>query len=147
MKELLYLPFIIQGLLMGIDEQLHKRRNLGAWERLGHPLDTMTVFAPLSYVAINSYTDHRLIVFIILAVFSSIFITKDEFIHSEECGVLENWVHAMLFVLHPMIFFATGFLWKYHPDDQFMIYQPMLVGVFMIYQIFRWSFTWKEHLK
>jgi hypothetical protein len=144
---LLYLPFIIQGIMMAYDESLHKKRGLGAWERLGHPLDTLTVFAPLSLAAISDYTDQGLTVFIILSVFSSVFITKDEFIHTHECNLMENWVHSMLFILHPMIFVSTAILWKYHPNDHFLALQPVFVGVFMIYQIFRWSLTWKEHLK
>ena len=144
---LLYLPFIIQGIFMAFDEHLHKKRGLGAWERLGHPVDTMTVFSPLSFIAVNEYTSDRLIVFVILSVFSSVFITKDEFIHTNECNPLENWIHSMLFVLHPMIFICSGFLWKYHPDDQFLVIQAISVGVFMIYQIMRWSLSWKEHLK
>ena len=147
MTTLLYLPFIIQGLLMGYDEHLHKKRGLGAWERLGHPVDTLTVFAPLSLAATTDYTEDRLVIFIILSVFSSVFITKDEFIHTHECDARENWVHAMLFVLHPMIFICTGILWKYHPEDHFLSLQPVLVIIFMMYQIFRWSLKWKEHLK
>ena len=140
----LYIPFIIQGILMGVDERIHARRGLGLWERFGHPLDTLTVFVPLSYVAINEYTKNGLTIFIILSVFSCIFITKDEFVHRRECSALECWIHAILFVLHPMIFLCTAILWMNHPENEFIIYQPMAVGIFMIYQIFRWSIPWKQ---
>jgi hypothetical protein len=147
MTQLLYLPFIIQGIMMGFDEKIHKKRGLGAWERLGHPLDTLTVFVPLSMAAINEYSEGGLISFIILAIFSCLFITKDEFIHSKECNQTENWIHSMLFILHPMIFVCTAILWKYHPTDDFPAYQAMAVGAFMVYQVMRWSLTWKEHLR
>lgn len=145
--KVLYLPFIIQALLMGMDEVLHKRRGLGSWERLGHPLDTLTVFVPLSYIAINEFTEERLIVFGVLAVFSSLFITKDEFVHARECSPVENWLHSLLFILHPMIFFCSGILWKSFPEDEFIQFQPVIVGVFMLYQIFRWSIPWKNLIK
>lgn len=143
----LYLPFIIQGILMGVDEQIHMKRGLGTWERLGHPLDTLTVLIPLSYIAFHRYGEGELTAYIIMAIFSCLFITKDEFIHSKECGPMENWLHALLFVLHPLIFLSAGILWKYHPENNFIKYQPVLVLIFMIYQIFRWSIPWKQPTK
>jgi hypothetical protein len=140
----LYVPFLLQGLLMSLDERLHKKRGLGTWERLGHPLDTLTVFVPLSLVAMNEYSESKLTMFIILAGFSCLFITKDEFVHSKECSAFENWLHALLFVLHPFIFFCTAWLWRYHPADDFINYQPLIVGLFMTYQLARWSIPWKE---
>lgn len=140
----LYVPFCLVSLLMGYDEILHQRRGLGAWEKLGHPIDTLTVFVPLSYIALNEYTYHRLVVFIILAAFSCLIITKDEFIHSRECEAIENWIHSMLFILHPIIFATSALIWKYHPEDHFLTFQAIAVGVFMIYQVIRWSFSWKE---
>lgn len=143
----LSLPFLLQGILMFWDERLHQRRGLGTWERLGHPLDTMTVFVPLSYVAMNEISPQRLTVFCILAGFSCLFITKDEFVHTKECRGLEHWIHSVLFVLHPVIFLCTGLLWKHDPENQFLSYQPLIVGFFMTYQIARWSIPWKEILK
>lgn len=140
----LYFPFIIQSLLMAYDEHLHLKRGLGLWERLGHPLDTLTVFVPLSLIAINDFTPSRQTIYIILSVFSCLFITKDEWVHSKECSPVENWIHSLLFVLHPMIFIASGILWKYNYNENFLLIQSVLVGIFMIYQIFRWSLTWKQ---
>ena len=143
----LYAPFILQGLLMGIDEQFHVKRGLGLWERIGHPMDTMTVLIPFTFVAMNDYSEYRLKIFIILAVFSSLFITKDEIIHSEVCSKVECWLHALLFIVHPMIFVSTAILWKDHPENQFLIVQPVFVGIFLIYQILRWSIPWKLPVK
>ena len=141
---ILYLPFIIQALLMGIDEGLHMKRGLGLWERLGHPLDTLTVFIPLAYIAIREYAPNFLTVFIILAAFSCLFITKDEFVHTAECKGFESWLHSLLFILHPVVFFCAFLLWRDHPEDQFIQFQPLVVGIFMLYQILRWSIPWKQ---
>lgn len=136
---LLYLPFVIQSLLMGLDEGLHMKRGLGKWERLGHPLDTLTVLLPLSFIAVTDFSESKLITFIILSAFSCLFITKDEFIHSRECSAFEQWLHSLLFILHPMIFFCSALIWKYSSGNEFLILQPLLIGSFMIYQILRWS--------
>lgn len=140
----LYLPFIVQSVLMGIDESIHKRRGLEMWERLGHPLDTLTVFVPLSMIAINEYSERLQTIYIILSVFSCLFITKDEFVHSKQCSPVEHWIHALLFVLHPVIFLSSGIIWKYHPENDFLSLQACLIGVFMVYQILRWSIQWKR---
>lgn len=140
--KILYLPFIIQGLLMIFDECLHVKRGLGKWERMGHPLDTLTVFIPLSLVAFSDYSEAGLTAFIIMAVFSCIFITKDEFVHARECSPFEHWLHSLLFVIHPVIFLCSASIWKNHPDKLFLQVQVVLLGAFMIYQIFVWSFRW-----
>ncbi|MFP5385267.1 MAG: hypothetical protein ACLGHN_04265 [Bacteriovoracia bacterium] len=139
----LYAPFLLQGILMAIDEQFHIKRGLGLWERLGHPLDTLSVLIPFSYVALNSYSDSRFIIFLIMATFSSLFITKDEVIHSEVCGRVECWLHSLLFLIHPLIFVSTAILWKNHPNDSFLIIQTVFVALFLIYQILKWSIPWK----
>lgn len=143
----LYFPFIIQSMLMGYDEYLHMKRGLGLWERFGHPLDTLTVLIPLSMIALNDHSESGQNMYIILAVFSCIFITKDEFVHQKECSGVEAWIHSMLFILHPLIFLCSGILWKYDPGNLFISCQPALVGTFMIYQIFKWSLVWKQPLK
>jgi phosphatidylserine synthase len=140
----LYLPFILQGIVMSIDESIHKKRGLGLWERMGHPLDSLTVFVSLSFLALNKVSEDNMTIYVFLCLFSCLFITKDEFIHSKECSAFENWLHAVLFILHPMIFIASGILWKYYPTDEFLSVQPIVVGIFMIYQLCRWSIPWKE---
>lgn len=141
---LIYLPFILQGMLMVIDEVLHYKRGLGLWERLGHPLDTLTVFVPLAMVSMNDYSETGLNVFIALGAFSCLFITKDEFVHTKECSSFENWLHSLLFILHPVIFVMTFILWKHHPDNQFIDFQAILIGLFMLYQVIKWSLPWKK---
>ena len=129
---------------MTIDEYIHHQRGLGMWERLGHPVDTLTVFVALSYVALNPYTSETLTVYLMLSGFSCLVITKDEFVHTKECGAFENWLHALLFILHPVIFLSAGLLWRDEPENQFLDYWAIMVGVFMLYQILRWSIPWKE---
>ena len=143
----LYMPFLLQGALMGIDEQFHIRRGLGLWERIGHPLDTVTVLIPFTFVAINDHSESKFRIFVLLAVFSSLFITKDEIIHAGVCRKAECWLHALLFLIHPMIFVSTAILWKSHPEDIFLVIQPVVVGLFLIYQILRWSIPWKLPVK
>jgi len=144
---LLFLPFVTQGLIMGVDEYLHHKRGLGQWERVGHPLDTLTVLIPLSIIAYNNYSESILFIYIGLAVLSCLFITKDEFIHAKECSPFENWLHSILFVLHPMIFLCSGLIWKQDPSNKFLYFQATFVAIFMAYQIFRWSIPWKQMIR
>lgn len=144
---ILYVPFFIQGVLITVDEFLHQKRGLGSWERFGHPLDTLTVLIPLLYVATAPFTEQSLLVFIGLAAFSCLFITKDEFVHAKECDGFESWLHALLFIIHPVIFLSTALLWKNDSENIFFMGLPWVVALFMVYQILRWSIPWKKIAK
>ncbi len=140
--KLLYVPFILQAFIMFIDEEFHKKRTLGAWERLGHPLDTLTVMLPLLFSVFNPFSDSSSYTYISLAVFSCLFITKDEFIHAKVCSPGEHWLHALLFILHPLVFLATFISWSESETIHFLIIQSALTFLFFTYQIFRWSIPW-----
>jgi hypothetical protein len=139
----LYAPFILQGILMGVDESFHIKRGLGRWERLGHPLDTLSVLIPLSLISYLPYNEDHLNIFIGLAVFSCLFITKDEFVHARECPPMEHWLHALLFIIHPLIFLSAAIIWRDNPEHFPLMVQTFFVGCFFIYQILRWSIRWK----
>lgn len=138
--KLLYLPFILQGACMVVDEfYFHEKRGLPLWERVGHPLDTLTVFICYLYLLIGS---PDVMSYVALAGFSCLFITKDEFVHTKICGGLEHWLHAMLFVLHPLSFFSA-----YYVDRSFLQIQTAVIFTFMLYQAIRWSFPWRLQAK
>ena len=109
----LLLPAVLQALTMGVDELVfHRRRGLPRWERLGHPLDTLT--AVLCYcwlVLVPASAPNALGIYVALCAFSCLFITKDELVHARLCEPLETWLHAALFVLHPIVFLAFGVVW------------------------------------
>ena len=47
----LALPLAVQTIAMLVDEgYFHRKRGLGRWERVGHPLDTLTVLVCLAWV-------------------------------------------------------------------------------------------------
>ena len=140
---LLVVPFILQALIMFLDEEFHKKRNLGAWERLGHPLDTMTVLLPVLFTVFYPYTESSAQTYVSLAIFSCLFITKDEFIHARVCSPGEHWLHALLFILHPLVFLATFIFWEEGGSEAFLIAQSVLTVLFFMYQILRWSIPWK----
>jgi len=110
---ILLLPAALQALAMLADELVfHRRRGLPRWERLGHPLDTLT--AALCYcwlVVMPASNADALGVYVALCAFSCLFITKDELVHARLCEPLESWLHALLFVLHPIVFLAFGVVW------------------------------------
>jgi hypothetical protein len=110
-----WLPWLFFGLhssLMFVDEfAFHRKRVLNRWERIGHPLDTLTFLAPLALVLFLEPTSAAQWWYIGLAVFSSIFITKDEWQHHELCVATEQWLHALLFIIHPIMLWLLYRLW------------------------------------
>jgi hypothetical protein len=162
MKFLLLLPFLMQMIVITFDEfYFHVRRGLPKWERLGHPLDTLTVLACFSFVLFVPYSPLFLKIYIALAIFSCFFVTKDEFVHKECCPASEQWLHALLFINHPVVLTAAGLLWPLVSGAVVpfwlsalipfterlrlaLLVQTACVFVFFIYQIIYWNFIWKD---
>jgi hypothetical protein len=140
---LLALPLGLQALAMVFDElHFHRRRGLPRWERIGHPLDTSTVLACLAVAALAPPTTGWLVVYGVLAAFSCLFVTKDEAVHTRLCEAGEHWVHAVLFVLHPMVLASIATLWV-HGLRTLVVAQSAVTLAFGTYQTVYWNFSWR----
>ena len=65
MLYLLLTPFILQALLIFFDEGVfHLKRGLPKWERIGHPVDTLSVLACLVFVLLTPFSKAALWVYI-----------------------------------------------------------------------------------
>lgn len=162
---LLTIPFLIQGIAIVLDEYVfHLKRGLPRWERIGHPLDTLTVLICLSFVLLIPFSAGTLKIYLVLALFSCLFVTKDEFIHKECCPATEQWLHSVLFVNHPILLAAAGLMWPFlHAGEPpywllrwvneptffkvFLQLQSAFVTLFMFYQAIYWNFIWKPSSK
>ncbi|WP_394846790.1 hypothetical protein LZC95_04910 [Pendulispora brunnea] len=138
---LLLVPFALQGTLMAVDEGwFHRRRGLPRWERIGHPLDTLTVALCFGWLVAKRPEDPgALAVYVALAVVSCLFVTKDEVVHKRLCCAAECWLHAVLFVLHPIVFFAAGYAWALGQGAWALKMQLVLVLAFGLYQWIYWG--------
>jgi hypothetical protein len=141
MLALLVLPAVLQGLAMFADELVfHRKRGLPRWERLGHPLDTLTVAACYGWlVAVPASHRHAIGIYVGLCAFSCLFITKDEFVHSKLCEPLENWLHALLFVLHPIVFLGFGLIWFWDVDAWISRGALASTLALVVYQVVYWN--------
>lgn len=162
MWKLALLPFFLQAIAIGIDEAVfHVRRGLPLWERIGHPIDTFSVILCMGYVLFVPFSTKALIIYAILAAFSCLLVTKDEFIHKEHCPGAENWLHALLFTLHPITLTMAGLLWPVvqgsavpswmekwlsYPEalSYFLQGQFGAMIFFFFYQIIFWNIIWKN---
>jgi hypothetical protein len=140
----LLVPAALQAMAMAIDEGwYHRRRGLGRWERLGHPIDTLSVALAYGWlVATTPTTPHALAGYVTLAALSSLIVTKDEPVHARECQPAEHWLHAVLFVLHPVVFLGFGVLW-WHGHRALVVGQLVLTLSLMAYQLIYWSVWWR----
>jgi hypothetical protein len=138
---LLLVPVAIQALVMFIDEfYFHRKRGLLRWERMGHPLDSLSVVICYIFLLVALPTKQNIYIYCALCAFSSLLITKDEFVHSKYCEASENWLHALLFILHPLTFMAAGVIWYQGLSVEFLVLQPVAIACFMLYQIIYWSY-------
>ena len=152
----LLVPFVLHGICMGVDEfYFHWRRGLLRWERLGHPLDTLTVLVCQGWLWTHQPSAWTVGVYVVLCVFSSLFVTKDEFIHQKHCTAGEHWMQSLLFLLHPLVLGAAGLWWAAaHGQLNFIAADPwiftalrgnlILAVLFGLYQLLFWNWLWQR---
>lgn len=155
---LIFLPFMIQAIAIGIDEYVfHLKRGLPKWERIGHPLDTLSVLACLLFVLYVPYFFSYIKFYIGLGILSCLMITKDEFVHKHHCPAAEQWLHALLFVNHSIMITAMGLMWpRLHGSNSpawlpypailhiFLAVQAFFIFGFLLYQIVYWNLIWEK---
>ena len=132
--------FIAQGVVLGIDEFVfHRLRGLPRWERLGHPLDTLSVL--LCLVTTLNFPVHQpwTGIYFGLAILSCLCVTKDEWIHASLSKPFEQWLHALLFLLHPILLWTTYMLWRNPEGHVFLKIETLLAALFMGWQILYWN--------
>jgi hypothetical protein len=141
-----FFPFILQAVLMSIDEfYCHKRRTLKRWERFGHPLDTFVFIICLVFLLLATPEANAFWIYTVLATVSCLLITKDEWQHKLHCDAFENWLHALLFVLHPVVLIWAGYLWWSGSSRFFLVISSnvLLSICFLFYQVFYWN-VWRR---
>lgn len=136
-------PFAFHAIIMVIDEVIHEKRGLLKWERRGHPLDTLTVIACFSFIQFVSYGPTSEMIYLALAIFSTLFITKDEWVHHKECDAFEQWLHSLLFILHPIVLFIAYKFWQTNKFKWFLDGLPIVTTILFLYQVLRWNIFWK----
>ncbi len=105
-------PMGIQVAAFSVDElHFHRRRGLPAWERWGHPIDTLGLAACVAVTLAAPFSRGALVLYAGLSVLSSLLVTKDERVHSARCSAGEAWIHSLLFLLHPVVLISLGVLW------------------------------------
>jgi hypothetical protein len=89
-------------------------------------------------------------------IFAILFVTKDEPVHSKHCHSGEHWLHAALFILHPLVLISAGLLWyawgqqplsfiRYTGfEREFLLVNTLLTLAFGLYQLIYWNFLWSS---
>jgi hypothetical protein len=135
----------VQAAFMLVDEfYFHHKRRLPRWERIGHPLDTLSVLACYALALAFSPTRVAIGCYAALALCSCLLITKDEFVHARLCSPTEHWLHAVLFVLHPAVLALVAVLWVEGGQRALLVGQTCITLAFGIYQTVYWNFPWKQ---
>lgn len=124
---------------MVVDEfYFHLRRGLPRWERVGHPIDTLFFLIPIGMLSFLNATAIHQSFYLFFSIVSCMVITKDEWVHREEASGSEQWLHAMLFMLHPVVLFSGFMIWL----ENGMNFSWLFYGVltFCLYQVVFWNF-------
>ena len=160
---IILIPFILQAVAIAFDEgYFHYKRGLPLWERIGHPLDTFSLLICLLYTIWIPFSPGAQKVYVVLAIISCLMVTKDEFVHKHHCPAAENWLHALLFLLHPITLFCAAIIWPLiwnaeaawkisadleHPRllVNFLYIQSAAIFLFFLYQLIFWNFIWRSY--
>lgn len=141
---ILTLALAAQAICFLFDEfYFHFRRGLPRWERIGHPIDTASVLVCLAIPLLLEPSTIAVRVYAGASVFSCVLVTKDEWVHARECDGAENWLHSLLFMLHPVVFAVVGWHWilGFSPLTRMGVsLQAAAVSFFALYQIIYWNF-------
>lgn len=138
------LPLGLQAFAMLVDElYFHRQRGLPRWERLGHPVDTLSVLVCYAIALSLRPTEAHAVVYLVAAGFSCLLITKDELVHAQRCSPLELWLHSVLFVLHPIVLGIGGLLWL-RQERAMLWLSASLTAAFAVYQLLYWNVPWKK---
>jgi hypothetical protein len=131
---------------MAVDEiAFHRRRILPVWERWGHPLDTLSLLFCLG-LALALPPDRLWTgLYLVLAVFSCLLVAKDEWVHARHCAPGEHFVHALLFLLHPVLLWSVFTLWRAGggPANLLLGAEAALASAFFFYQVLG-SLPWRR---
>lgn len=138
------LPLGLQALAMLVDElHFHRKRGLPRWERVGHPVDTLSVLACYAITLSLTPTPSHAVWYLLAAVFSCLLITKDELVHAQHCAPAELWLHSVLFVLHPIVLAVGALLW-FQQERGALWLSGCLTAAFAVYQLIYWNVPWKN---
>ncbi len=128
---------------MFVDEfYFHFKRGLGRWERIGHPLDTLSFLS--CFVWAYSLDTTQTTGFYILSALSTLIITKDEFVHANESPPGEQWLHSVLFIVHPIALFGLFKVWQAGLKE-FILIQALIISGFGLYQFVYWNIIKKDY--
>lgn len=126
---------------MFVDEVFfHRKRVIPRWEVWGHPIDALTVAIAFFWLFVAP-TEWKLPVYVGLAILSCLCVTKDEWVHKTYCNGMENWLHAVLFLLHPVMMVAG---WELR-DVKGFILVPLFALVTGLFQLFFWKSRYERH--
>lgn len=153
-------PFAVHAAAFFADEILfHWRRGLPAWERVGHPLDTLSTLLCFLWIARTPFAPDSLSVFVVLSILSCLLVTKDEFVHARLASPAEHWVHALLLVLHPVLLGVAALVWSrtsalvaldvprgmgFAALRVVVGMQPLLLAAVFLYQVLFWGILWNS---
>ncbi|APJ02553.1 hypothetical protein AXG55_00830 [Silvanigrella aquatica] len=158
--EIISLSFVsFHAFLMIIDEFIfHRKRVLPKWERVGHPIDSLFFLICFFIVLFFPMNMNSILFFTLFACISCFIIIKDEGVHLKYCSKYEQYIHALLFVLHPIILIILFLSWSSFSVSYFPIFEvfksfflKLLIyfqffsaTIFLFYQIVFWNFIFKE---
>lgn len=142
------LLWVTHGCITMYDELfLHRKRGLTLYEARLHWIDTALVVFVQALAVFCEPTGFTMTLYLLAAILSCLSITKEEWLHREVCSGSEHWLHAMMFMLHPLSLLAAGITWQrldrplIHLADwrlNVLLVYTAGTAIFLVYEMFYW---------
>jgi hypothetical protein len=129
----------LQSGLQLLDElRFHRRRGLARIEGWSHASDAFLFGLIMGIPAFWPPAGPALTIYLIGAVLSLLLVTKDEWIHARECTGTELWLHALMFIIHPLLLAGLAVLWLRSGSRPLFLGVALLALGWAIYQLAFW---------
>lgn len=147
MEIFITLTTIIHGSLLLYDEYvIHKERGLTKREITGGIIDGFLYIATIAVTIFTSYSEQLAFLYISLATLSCLSIVFHELYYPDKIRKTERIIHALLYIIHPLILFAFYESWKSDMFQNNYTYWMLQLGYFFLafktktYFIIYWNY-------
>ncbi len=129
---------------------LNKRRDLSQGEINSALIDGIIYLSTVAFTIFTTYSDVLGSLYVFLASCSCISIIKNEYFYPNNLPKIERIIHAILYILHPLILYAFYLSWKENFFQTNMTYWMLQLGYMalgfkaMSYHVIYWNFIHRK---
>lgn len=143
---------LLHGILFTFDEYIvHKKRSLSQKEVNSGLIDGVLFLSTVALTLFTKFSSLLEIIYISLGFLSCVAIIKHEMFLPPDITKRERVIHAVLYILHPLILYAFYVSWKSDFFNTNLTYWMMQLGYFALgfkaitYHVIYWNYVYERN--